>query len=70
MRFSVLRQHAKGLDVAVIEELNFAPLRWQIVTFDQDQQAFDPELSDVCQRAQLLAFCRSHLHRFSSVEHS
>ena len=64
LRFSVQARQSGRLRVSVIEEQDFTPLRWRVFAFQPGEQSFEPELNDACQRAQLLAFCRSYLARF------
>ncbi len=63
LRFSVQGQQTGRLQVTVIEEQDHTPQRWQLIEFRPTERAFEPELADVCQRAQLLAFCSSYLAR-------
>ena len=64
LRFSVQARQSERLEITVIEEQDFTPLRWRVLAFQPGKQSFEPELDDPCQRAQLLAFCRSYLARF------
>ncbi|HMF77644.1 MAG TPA: hypothetical protein VK604_18455 [Bryobacteraceae bacterium] len=54
------------LEVLLIEELNYAPAVWQRVKYFTGSELLEPEISDICARAQLLAFCRSFLRHFKS----
>jgi len=64
-RYNVVRRTATTLEVLCIEEQDYAPLRWQSVQYWFEGDRIDPELTDLCMRAQLLAFCHSYLNRFS-----
>lgn len=64
LRFSLARREAAAVQVVVIEERDFAPVRSHTVTFRPAFESFEPELPDRCRRAQLLAFCRSYLARY------
>ena len=64
LRYDVMRQTATVLDVLCIEEQSYAPLRWRPVQYFVETGQLQPEITDVCLRAQLLAFCRSYLARW------
>jgi len=64
IRFDVVRRSASNLDLLYVEESLYAPLGWRTLTFLIDSERLDPDPSDACQRAQLLAFCRSYLRRY------
>jgi hypothetical protein len=64
VRFEVLRRSAAHLDLLLVEEAGHAPLAWNRLTFLIASEALEPEPIDTCRRAQLLAFCRSFLHRY------
>lgn len=63
-RFEVLRRSAAHLDLLIIEEALYAPLAWHRLTFTISPEQLEPEPLDPCQRAQMLAFCRSYLQRY------
>jgi hypothetical protein len=63
-RFEVLHRSAADLDLLFIEESVYAPLSWRRLSFLIDSESLEPDPPDPCQRAQLLAFCRSYLRRF------
>jgi hypothetical protein len=63
-RFEVLRRSAADLDLVLIEESLYAPLTWHRLTFAIEGEQFTPDPPDLCQRAQLLAFCRSYLRHY------
>jgi hypothetical protein len=62
-RFEVLRRSTAHLDLLFIEESGYAPLAWHRLAFTIDPEELEPDPADPCQRAQLLAFCRSYLRR-------
>jgi hypothetical protein len=64
IRFDVLRRSASKLDLLFVEESLYAPFSWRPLAFLIDSERFDPDPPDACQRAQLLAFCRSYLRRY------
>ncbi|MGH9618277.1 MAG: hypothetical protein ACRD45_01015, partial [Bryobacteraceae bacterium] len=68
-RRSCLRYHVNGrtastLHVLCIEEQNYAPSRWYQVQYPIAGDRLEPEIEDVCVRAQVLTFCRTYLERF------
>jgi hypothetical protein len=63
-RFDVVRRSSSHLDVLFVEESLFAPLAWRPLTFLIGSDRLDPDPGDACQRAQLLAFCRSYLRHY------
>jgi hypothetical protein len=64
-RFTVLERSAESLNVLYIEERHHAPVAWRTVRFAPSTQSLEPELDELCARAQLLAFCRAYLRRFA-----
>jgi len=64
IRFDVLRRSASNLEILYVEESLYAPLAWRPLTFLIGSERLDPDPQDACQRAQLLAFCRSYLRRY------
>jgi hypothetical protein len=66
VRFEVLRRSPGGLDLLFVKESRYTPISWDRVTFSASPERLEPEPLDVCQHAQLLAFCRSYLRRYSS----
>jgi hypothetical protein len=62
-RLEVLRRSASHIDVLFIQEAFYSPAAWRRVEFLIDGERLDPETGDVCERAQILAFCRSFLRR-------
>jgi hypothetical protein len=63
-RFEVLRRSIAHLDLLFIEESNYTPLAWHRLAFTIDPEQLEPDPPDPCQRAQVLAFCRSYLRRY------
>lgn len=64
LRYDVARRTASALEVICIEEQDYAPLRWRSVEYLMKTEELNPEIDDICARAQLLAFCRGYLARF------
>jgi hypothetical protein len=64
LRYSVISYSAAVLQILCIEEQNYAPLRWHPAQYFPNTGRLEPEISDLCMRAQILAFCRSYLERF------
>jgi hypothetical protein len=60
-RFDVLRQSVAHLDVLFIAETFYAPTAWRRLAFHIDGERLDPDPADPCERAQMIAFCRSYL---------
>jgi hypothetical protein len=60
-RFEVSHRSAASLDLLFIEETFYAPLAWRHVAFRIDGEQLEPDPADPCERAQILAFCRSYL---------
>ena len=67
LRFTVNRRDSEVLELLAIEETSHHPTRWQTVRFAVQSEAFDSVFSSLCQRAQLLAFCRSYLKKCADV---
>lgn len=65
LRYNVVRRTAASLEILCVEEQHYAPLRWHAVEYFFESERIEPEPADVCMRAQVLAFCRSYLKRFS-----
>jgi hypothetical protein len=63
LRLTVANQEAEFLEVLAIEELDHRPVRWHTVRYLLPSEEFSPEMGEICQRAQLLAFCRSYMKR-------
>jgi hypothetical protein len=62
-RFDVVQRSVAGLELLFIEEAFFAPLAWRRLQFVIDGERLEPDPADPCERAQILAFCRSYLRR-------
>jgi hypothetical protein len=65
LRYNVVRRTAGALEILCVEEQHYAPLRWHSVQYFFEDERIEPELADLCTRAQVVAFCRSYLKRFS-----
>ena len=63
-RFEVLGRSVAHLDLLFIEEELYAPLAWRRVEFRIDGEQLEPDPADSCERAQMIAFCRSYLKRY------
>ena len=66
MRYELLRRTETELEVMIIEEQNYAPAGWRIVRYSTGSGLVTPEVDEPCLRAQVVAFCRTYLSRFSS----
>lgn len=66
IRFTIVREDERTIDLICIEEQDYAPLRWRSVQYFFQSECITPELSDRCIHAQVLAFCRSYQKRFRS----
>ncbi len=65
LRYDVVRRSPAALEIVCVEEQQYAPLRWQSIRYFFDTERIEPELTDLCMRAQVVAFCRNYLKRFS-----
>jgi hypothetical protein len=65
LRYNVVRRTGTALEIVCVEEQQYAPLHWYSIQYFLDSERIEPQLSDTCIRAQVLAFCRSYLKRFS-----
>lgn len=63
-RFSVTGRTANALVVLWVEERDYAPVRWQSFEYSLQTGLMEPEVAEMCRRAQLYAFCRSYLQKF------
>ena len=70
VRFDILRSDTAALEILYLEERNHAPVRWRTIRYVLSTEILEPDLTDVCARAQVLAFCRSYLRRFSGLRQS
>jgi hypothetical protein len=66
-RFDITGSTDLSLDVLLVEELHYAPAAWRRVKYTIGSEVLEPEVTDACMRAQVLAFCRSFLRVFKSV---
>jgi hypothetical protein len=53
-----------SLEILLVEELHYAPVAWRRVRYFVGSESLEPEVPDVCMRAQVIAFCRSFLKVF------
>jgi len=65
-RLTVLNVTAECLEILSVDETDHAPVSWRSVTYRPHTGSIEPDLSDACARAQLVAFCKSYLRRFGS----
>lgn len=65
LRYSILEQSACAVRLVLIEERDYSPLAWRTVQYSITTEELMPEVVDACARAQVIAFCRSFLKRFS-----
>ena len=63
LRLTVAKEDGDSLEILAIEEANHSPVRWQTIRFLVQSEELVPNLAEICQRAQLLAFCRSYLKK-------
>ena len=66
IRYTVVRRTPAALEILYVEEQNYVPLAWHSIQYFPDNDRLEPQLSDECIRAQLVAFCHSYLKRFSA----
>jgi hypothetical protein len=66
-RFDIASRTDLSLEVLLVEELHYAPVAWRRVKYFIGSEALEPEVADVCLRAQVIAFCRSFLRVFKST---
>jgi hypothetical protein len=53
------------LDILILEIEDHTPVRSHSLRYSRVDERLEPEPVDRCERAQVLAFCRSYLRRFS-----
>lgn len=63
-RFNMTGSSSTSLEVLQLQETSYAPTAWRSVRYFIGSELLEPEISDVCARAQLIAFCRSFLRHF------
>ena len=66
LRYDVVGRSETALSLLCIEERDHAPLRWRAIQYVLANGCLEPELNDVCLRAQALAFCHSYLSRLDA----
>lgn len=64
IRFNVTAKTAQKLTVLVVEEQNHWPRTWAQFNFWIGEERLEPEIEEVCRRAQVFQFCRSYLEKF------
>lgn len=65
-RFDMAGGSSGSLEILLVEELHYAPAAWRRVRYSVGSETLDPEIGNVCMRAQVIAFCRSFLKYFGS----
>jgi hypothetical protein len=65
IRYDVVSRNESALSLICIKEQDYTPVQWQAIEYMVLTERFEPELGDLCMRAQALAFCRSFLGRFA-----
>ena len=65
IRFDVAACNAEAIDLLCVAERDHAPIHWHRVRFVRATEEVVPALTDTSARAQVVAFCRSYLRRFS-----
>jgi hypothetical protein len=65
LRFDVLRQNPESLELLFVEERDHTPVSWRALRYTFNTESIEPDLQDICARAQVRAFCRSYLARFT-----
>jgi hypothetical protein len=63
-RFDMTGSSPASLEILLVEELHYAPVAWRRVRYFVGSESLEPEVPDVCMRAQVIAFCRSFLKVF------
>jgi hypothetical protein len=63
VRFTVTAVTSHSLTVLVLEEHDHWPGVHRHVDFLIDEQRLQPDIADICRRAQVLTFCRSYLEK-------
>jgi hypothetical protein len=66
IRFDVLAADSAVLTILFVQEQEYAPLRHETLRYTIAGEVLEPEMEDLCARAQALAFCRSFVRRFAS----
>jgi hypothetical protein len=63
LRYEMMQRENGSLRILCIEEEAYTPVRWYVVDYGPGE-TLNPQLEDICARAQMLSFCRSYLARF------
>ena len=66
LRYTVTARSSTDITLVIIEESEYAPLRWREARYSIPQERLETETGDLCTHAQAMAFCGSFLRRFSS----
>lgn len=63
LRLTVTTKNSDALEILAVEEADHRPVQWQTVRFLLGSEELTPDPNGICQRAQLVAFCRSYLRK-------
>jgi hypothetical protein len=66
LRFDVLMSSPDLIELLLVSESEHFPINWARYRYCVAAETLEPEPADVCTRAQIMAFCRSYLRRFSA----
>ncbi len=63
IRFTLMRATPTALSVLAVEEEDHWPISWRRIDFIIGENRLEPEISDICRRAQIFQFCLSYLEK-------
>lgn len=66
VRFDVRNCGRETMELLVVEERDHFPIKWTVVRYRLATNEFEPQIADHVAQAQLLAFCRSFLRKYSA----
>jgi hypothetical protein len=66
LRFDVLVSNPDLIELLLVSESEHFPINWARYRYCVAAGTLEPEPADICTRAQIMAFCRSYLRRFSA----
>lgn len=64
VRFDVTAKTSRALTILVIEEQNHWPHAWSRFQYLIAEERLEPEIEEICRRAQVFHFCRNYLGKF------
>jgi len=67
LRFTVLGMTTEAMELLMLHEKDHRPIQWQNVTYFLLDERLQPEPSQICERAQVVAFCRSYALRVAEA---